>query len=352
MKKIQIQASRTYEVCIEHGILDRAGELLRSLSGARTAVIVTGEHVGPLYAERLGRSLESADFRVLQWTHPSGERYKTLETYGRLLSYLAENRVGRGDLLLALGGGVTGDLTGFAAATYQRGMDYAQIPTTLLAMVDSSVGGKTAVNLPNGKNLVGCFYQPLTVLCDPSLLQTLPEAEYRCGCAEVIKYAVLGEKALFAQLETAPVSALPESVIARCVERKRDLVAVDEYDRGSRRLLNLGHSFGHAIEACSDYSILHGQAVSIGMAMATRAACARGICPEDTLTALLALLGRFGLPTETDLPLENLREAMLSDKKRTEDSLSLVVPERIGRCRVLPVPVEELELWLRQGGAR
>ena len=175
MRKIEVKASREYAVEICPGLLDRAGELLRALSGAGTAVIVTGEHVAALYAPRLRASLERAGFRVLLWTHPSGEAYKTLETYGALLSFLARDGVGRNDLLLALGGGVTGDLTGFAAATYQRGVDYAQVPTSLLAMVDSSVGGKTAVDLPEGKNLAGSFYQPLAVLCDPELLETLPE---------------------------------------------------------------------------------------------------------------------------------------------------------------------------------
>ena len=352
MKRILVQASRRYEVRIENGLLDRVGEELRPLTSAGIAVIVSGKHVAPLYAGRLRASLEQAGFRTLQWVHPSGEQYKTLETYGALLAFLAENRVGRGDVLLALGGGVTGDLTGFAAATYQRGMDYIQVPTTLLAMVDSSVGGKTAVDLPAGKNLAGCFHQPLLVLCDPEVLATLPEEEYRCGCAEVIKYAMLGDAELFAELAATPVSEMPERVIARCVASKRDLVAADEFDRGSRRLLNLGHSFGHAVEACSGYRILHGQAVAVGMAMVTRAAAARGICDENTLEALLDLLRRYGLPAETEIPLEELRNAMLSDKKRAGGTLPLIVPETVGHCRLEPVPLEELGDWLRQGGAK
>ncbi len=352
MKSILVSASRGYEVRIEPGLLDRAGEALRPLTGAETAVIVAGEHVAALYAQRLRRTLERAGFRVRLWSHPSGEAYKTLESYAALLGFLAEQQVGRGDLLLALGGGVTGDLAGFAAATYQRGMAYAQIPTSLLAMVDSSVGGKTAVDLPAGKNLVGCFYQPLCVLCDPDLLRTLPEAEYRCGCAEIIKYAMLGDGELFAKLSKTPVSHQAEDVIARCVEMKRDLVAEDEFDRGRRRLLNLGHSFGHAVEACSGYQILHGQAVAIGMAMVTRAALARGICEKETLDALLSLLEAYGLPTATEIPLQDLWQGMRNDKKRTGGTLPLVVPEAVGRCRILPVPVEELGDWLRQGGAR
>ncbi len=258
MRTVEIPASRPYRVLIGRGLLSQAGKLIRTVSDAGTAVIVSGEHVYPLYGAKLERTLTCAGFRVLRWIHASGEVHKDLETYGKLLSFLSENHIGRGDLLLSLGGGVTGDLTGFAAATYQRGMDYVQIPTTLLAMVDSSVGGKTAVNLPAGKNLAGCFYQPKTVLCDPNLLSTLPEREFRSGCAEVIKYAMLCSPALFRQLETATGWENPEQVIECCVAIKRDYVGQDEFDVGIRRYLNLGHSFGHAIETCGGYAYTHG----------------------------------------------------------------------------------------------
>ena len=184
----------------------------------------------------------------MTFPYPGGEHCKTLATYAALLDFLAAHRLSRSDLIVALGGGVTGDLAGFAAATYQRGIPFVQVPTTLLAAVDSSVGGKTAVNLASGKNQVGCFYQPSLVLCDPDTLRTLPPEEYRNGCAEVIKYAVLRSEPFFSELRTAPVSAQVEHVIATCVSMKRDLVAADEFDRGSRQLLNLGHSFGHAVE--------------------------------------------------------------------------------------------------------
>ena len=210
------------------------------------------------------------------------------------------------DCIIALGGGVTGDISGFAAATYQRGMEFVQIPTTLLSAVDSSVGGKTAVNLPKGKNQVGSFYQPSLVICDPELLSSLPEAEFACGCAEVIKYAMLGSPEFFEQLEALPVRSRLEDVICRCVEMKRDIVAQDEFDRGLRQLLNLGHSVGHAVEACSGFSLLHGQAVSIGMAVITRAAVEMGFCPRNSLDRLLSLLRACGLPTETEYTLEQL----------------------------------------------
>ena len=352
MRTVVVRASRTYDVLIEAGILDRSGKLLRQVSRSDTAVIVSGEKVYPLYGQRLKDSLEKAGFRVVSFLHPSGEEHKTLETYAELLSFMAREHVTRSDLMIALGGGVTGDLCGFAAATYLRGIDFAQIPTTLLAMVDSSVGGKTAVDLPEGKNLVGAFYQPIRVLCDPETLETLPEEQFICGCAEVIKYGVLGNEAFFDSLVERPVRSQLETVIQTCVEMKRDIVLEDEFDRGRRQLLNLGHSIGHAVEACSSFSILHGQAVAIGMAMITRASYAKGICEEDTLRRLLSVLQQYGLPCRTDLPASTLLQSMAGDKKRSGDRMNLIVPEAIGRCRIERVPISSLQQWLLSGGAK
>ena len=267
-----------------------------------------------------------------------------------LLDFLAAHRLSRSDLIVALGGGVTGDLAGFAAATYQRGIPFVQVPTTLLAAVDSSVGGKTAVNLASGKNQVGCFYQPSLVLCDPDTLRTLPPEEYRNGCAEVIKYAVLRSEPFFDALRAEPVSAQVEHVIATCVSMKRDLVAADEFDRGSRQLLNLGHSFGHAVEKCSDYAVPHGCGVAIGMAIIARAAAKRGICTDDTCAQILALLRKYGLPTETAFTRDALTDAARSDKKIADGKLHLIVPERIGRCRIETIPAVDIPAWLADGG--
>ncbi len=349
---VEVKASRSYPVWIEKGLLDQAGERIRERTVARRACIVTGEHVARLYGDRLQRSLEQAGFQVLRFVHKSGEQHKNLETYGELMGLLARSGMTRSDLLVSLGGGVTGDLTGFAAATWQRGVDFVQIPTSLLAMVDSSVGGKTAVNLPEGKNLIGAFWQPLMVLCDPALLETLPREELRCGSAEELKCAVLRDESLFDALSADPALASSEEVIRRCVEIKRDLVEEDEFDRGSRRLLNLGHSFGHAVEACSGYAILHGQAVAIGMAMIARAAAEKGICSPETREKIRDGLHALSLPTETAIPGEALLEALLRDKKRSGDTMNLIVPACIGSCRVEKVPVEELGDWLRLGGAK
>ena len=247
---------------------------------------------------------------------------------------------------------VFGAEAGFAAATYQRGIPFVQVPTTLLAAVDSSVGGKTAVNLDSGKNQVGCFYQPSLVLCDPDTLRTLPPEEYRNGCAEVIKYAVLRSAPFFSELRAAPVSAQVEHVIATCVSMKRDLVAADEFDRGSRQLLNLGHTFGHAVEACSGYAVPHGCGVAIGMAIIARAAAKRGICTDDTCAQILALLRQYGLPVDCAYPVEQMLGTILHDKKASGGSINLIVPTAVGSCEIRKTPASEISDWLRAGGAK
>ena len=247
---------------------------------------------------------------------------------------------------------MVGDLTGFAAATSLRGIPYVQLPTTVLAVSDSSVGGKTAVDLPTGKNQAGSFYQPCIVICDPNTLETLPEEQYRCGCAEIIKYSMLGNAAFFEELYKTPVREQYEHVIEVCVQMKRDIVGADEYDLGRRRTLNLGHTFGHAVEQCSDFSLLHGEAVAIGMATVTRAAVKRGICGEETLARLLDILRRYGLPTETGYPLDKLYEAELVDKKISGGKMHLIVPEKIGQVRMETIPVEALRDWMQDGGIR
>ena len=315
MTTIHVTASREYDVLVQPGLLDDAGALIAHTLGAgRTAAVVAGETVAGLYAARLEASLTRAGFRVVTFTYPGGEHFKTLATYAALLDFLAAHRLSRSDLIVALG------------------------------------GGKTAVNLDSGKNQVGCFYQPSLVLCDPDTLRTLPPEEYRNGCAEVIKYAVLRSAPFFSELRAAPVSAQVEHVIATCVSMKRDLVAADEFDRGSRQLLNLGHSFGHAVEKCSDYAVPHGCGVAIGMAIIARAAAKRGICTEDTCAQIIALLRQYGLPTETDFCRDALADAARADKKITDGALHLIVPERIGYCRIETVPAADIPAWLADGG--
>lgn len=349
MTTVTVRASRTYEVTIGRGLLDTVGRQAAGQWKGRSAAVVSDSTVAPLYLNRVKDSLERAGFRVHSFVFPAGEDQKNGGTYLKLLEFLAARRLTRADGLIALGGGVVGDLAGFAAATFLRGIGFLQLPTTLLAAVDSSVGGKTAIDLTNGKNLAGAFYQPQAVLCDLDTLDTLPAEVFADGCAEVIKYGMIGDPALLARLETVDFRADPEELVARCVAQKRDLVEQDEFDTGARQLLNLGHTLGHGVEACSGYTVSHGRAVAIGMTLVTRAAVAFGRCPAEVLPRLRRLLERYGLPDATAYSAQALYEKTLSDKKRSGDTISLVVPIAWGASQLVRIPVSELPAWIERG---
>ena len=349
MTTVTVRASRPYEVTIGRGLLDTVGRQAAGQWKGRSAAVVSDSTVAPLYLNRVKDSLERAGFRVHSFVFPAGEDQKNGGTYLKLLEFLAARRLTRADGLIALGGGVVGDLAGFAAATFLRGIGFLQLPTTLLAAVDSSVGGKTAIDLTNGKNLAGAFYQPQAVLCDLDTLDTLPAEVFADGCAEVIKYGMVGDPALLARLETVDFRADPEELVARCVAQKRDLVEQDEFDTGARQLLNLGHTLGHGVEACSGYTVSHGRAVAIGMTLVTRAAVAFGRCPAEVLPRLRRLLERYGLPDATAYSAQALYEKTLSDKKRSGDTISLVVPIAWGASQLVRIPVSELPAWIERG---
>lgn len=349
MRIIEVKASKTYEVHIGSGILTRLGESVKAVCNASKAAIVSDSNVFPLHGEAAVKSLEIAGFEVVKFIIPAGEESKNGTEYLKLLNFLAENQLTRSDCLVALGGGVVGDLTGFAAATYLRGIAYIQVPTTLLAAVDSSVGGKTAIDLPAGKNLCGAFCQPKLVLCDINALNTLPEEIFRDGCAEVIKYGILYDPALFTHLTEKGLSFHREDVIARCVELKRDVVMEDEFDTGARMKLNLGHTIGHGVEAQSHFGISHGKAVAIGMAIVARAAANNGTCSDDTAQQIISTIQAFGLPTETAYNADLLFGSALSDKKRTGGTVNLIVPAAIGDCRIVPTPISELKSFIEAG---
>ncbi|MCR5684969.1 MAG: 3-dehydroquinate synthase [Lachnospiraceae bacterium] len=346
METIKISASSEYSVHIGNGLLKEMGEYLSAFAGMRSICIVSDDNVYPLYGSRVEQDLQNAGFRVFKFVFEHGEKSKNLETYSKLQEFLCNMKLTRSDAIVALGGGVVGDLAGFAAATYQRGIRYIQIPTTLLAAVDSSVGGKTAVDLSSGKNQVGAFYQPSLVLCDYSVFDTLPDEEYKCGCAEVIKYAVLGSRDFFDELNRTPVKEQYEHVISTCVKMKRDYVQEDEFDTGSRMFLNLGHTVGHAVEARSGFSILHGQAVAIGMASVARIACSKGFCSEKTRSEIIGILGKYGLATTLPYPVAELAGSILTDKKVFGNTLRLIVPEEIGKCRIERVDVSKIPEWI------
>ena len=349
MNTVHIHASRSYDVLIGSGLLSRLGQFVHDLLAARKVCLVSDHHVWALYGNTAKESLSAQGFDVTSFVFPAGEGSKNGSTYLELLNYLAEAKLTRTDCLVALGGGVVGDLTGFAAATYLRGIPYIQIPTTLLARVDSSVGGKTAIDLPAGKNLAGAFYQPSLVLCDIQTLDTLHPEIFRDGCAEVIKYGILYDPQLFAHLEEAGTAFHRDTVIRRCVELKRDVVAQDEFDRGQRMKLNLGHTLGHGVEKASHYQVSHGTAVAIGMAIVARAALSLNLCDEPTMERIISVLEKFDLPIHTEYTVEQLLAAALSDKKRSGGSVSLIVPRTIGQCDILPTPVENLGSFIQAG---
>ncbi|MBQ7801632.1 MAG: 3-dehydroquinate synthase [Oscillospiraceae bacterium] len=349
MRTVHVKASRSYDVLIGSGLLPTIGSHAAAMGKVKKVCIVSETNVWPLYGEATKNSLLDAGLEVVEFIFPAGEASKNGETYLSLLNFLAENRLTRTDLIVALGGGVVGDLAGFAAATYLRGIPFIQVPTTLLAAVDSSVGGKTAIDLPAGKNLAGAFYQPSLVLCDINTLDTLPEHIFRDGCAEVIKYGILYDPALFAHLLERGLEFDREAVVTRCVELKRDVVAEDEFDTGARMRLNLGHTVGHGIEAQSHFEISHGSAVAMGTAIVTRAGAAYGICGADTRDAVLEVLEKFGLPLHCSYSAEALYRSALSDKKRSGGTVNLIIPERVGFCRIAPTPVEKIQSFIEAG---
>jgi len=342
-KTILVSAGNPYHVKIERGLLAETGKELMALTDKANSVMVIADHnVCALYGEQVEASLSKSGFLVYRHIFPNGESHKELYTWQGMLCALAENRMTRTDWVIALGGGVTGDMAGFAAATYLRGIRFMQIPTTLLAMVDSSVGGKTGVNLPMGKNLAGAFYQPSAVLCDPDALFTLPKETLLDGVAEAIKTAILGDEEMFGWFASGVYADHMEEIIARCVAIKTGYVARDEHDRGERQLLNLGHTMGHAIERLSGYEISHGRAVSMGMVIAARLALALGICDRDCLNGIEQTLHTCGLPVDSPYQPGEMLNVILSDKKRAGDCLTLVLPKRIGECVLYPVAVPEL----------
>ena len=283
---IDIDTARPYQVHVGTFLLEKAGPLVRATAGGSRAVIVTDTNVGPLYQMPVKQSLEAAGYTVSVCTFEAGEAHKRAETYSNILEFVAEHELSRSDVIVALGGGVVGDVAGFVAATYMRGCKFVQIPTSLLAMVDSSVGGKTAIDLAAGKNLAGAFWQPSVVIADVGCLATLTPEQFADGCGEVVKHAVIADPELFTELEKTPLTlellnrdvARVALIIARNIDIKRAVVVADERETNQRKLLNFGHSAGHAVEACEHFELGHGNCVSIGMGIITRAAALHGIC--------------------------------------------------------------------------
>ena len=334
--------TRTYPIHIGNGLLDCLGAHVLEALGEISVAVVTDDNVAPLYLDRAVKSLESTGLRVCTITLPHGEATKCLDQLANLYTFLCENRITRKDAIVALGGGVIGDLTGLAAATFLRGTHFIQVPTTLLAQVDSSVGGKVAVDLPQGKNLVGAFYQPEFVLVDPDTLTTLTDEYWRDGLGEVVKYGCIGDAELFALLEEcapggrAALMARIDDILLHCIQAKADVVAQDERDTGLRMTLNFGHTIAHAVETCQHYAGLrHGEAVALGMHVMTRLTEQKAMTAPGTADRLDVLLRQLDMPmTLPDIPEAELLAAMGMDKKSAGKALRVIGLKAIGECYI------------------
>lgn len=337
-RTINVCVSRSYDIHIGNGLLSRLGELVRPVLGDCRIAVLTDSNVDALYGNRMMEHLACSGYDACKYVIPAGEASKCADNMLAFLNFLAAEQLTRSDAVIAFGGGVVGDLGGLSASLYLRGVKYVQVPTTLLAAVDSSVGGKTAIDIPAGKNLVGSFYQPSMVCCDTLLMDTLPENIYRDGCAEVIKYGMILDARLYSDLHNVPFDR--EDVVARCVAIKRDVVQQDEFDNGMRGLLNFGHTFGHAIEKLSDFAVSHGEAVAKGMVIAARMAPLCGLC--DVSDSLSRLLISYGFDISCGYNANEIFEALLSDKKRRGGSISVVLPKAVGECILVTLELEEL----------
>jgi 3-dehydroquinate synthase len=350
MRKISVEASQKSEILIGKGLLESAGTLAAEHLPKSRFLIITDRNVGRLYAGTVSASFKKAGVETELYEFPGGEDEKSAKRLVDILEYAAHKQFTRRDGFVALGGGIVGDIGGLAASLYLRGVPYVQIPTTFLAAVDSSVGGKTAVNLSSGKNLCGTFWQPALVLCDVSALATLPPDIFAAGAAEALKYGVLFDESLFASMESGlSRDAVPEAIVARCIELKRDVVMNDEFDRGARQLLNFGHTAGHAIEKLSAYEISHGRAVAMGMRIMTRAAERLSLCGEPFSDRLETALAKNGLSEKCPFSSKVLAQAALSDKKRRGGQVTVVLPEKLGSCVLHKIAIDELPALFKAG---
>lgn len=345
MYTIPVNTGRSYSVLVQRGILQNTWQEIQKIKQYKAVCIVTDDQVAPLYLQAVMQSIPSS-VRVEHYAIPHGEASKNGENFFRLQEFFACCKLTRSDLIIALGGGVVGDLAGFAASCYLRGIDFVQIPTTLLAQVDSSVGGKTAVDLPQGKNLVGSFYQPVLVLCDPDTLSTLAPEIFRDGMAEVIKYACIWDAPLAEKIRQADDPQVLEQVIARCIEIKAEVVAQDEFDNGVRMLLNFGHTIGHAVEQHYHYeTYTHGQGVAIGMYTITRISEQLGLTKPGTAQAIRELLERYSLPLTDTIPTQDIVELSLVDKKSRDGGIHLILLTEMGKAVAKFYPRQELEAF-------
>lgn len=343
MKKLTVNVQDKYDILIDKGLIDNAGDLVKTVLQGKRIMLVSDTNVYPIYGEQVKHSLENAGFQVFTYVFAAGESSKKTSVVIDIVEQMAGNQMTRSDGVVALGGGVCGDMAGFASAIFLRGVKFVQIPTSLLAQVDSSVGGKTAVDLPQGKNLCGAFHQPSLVIIDTNVLDTLSPHFFSDGMGEVIKYGCIRSSELFDRLERENAKDFIEDVIYRCLDIKRVIVENDEKEMGERALLNFGHTCGHAIEKLWSFeNITHGEAVGIGMIMAAQAGESIGKTEAGTADRISKLLKKYGLPTTDSHSISEIVDAMSADKKRTSTGIKLVLLSKIGEGFVYPVEDEKI----------
>lgn len=349
MKTLTVETGKPYDIIIERGSLQTCGSYISKVSCADKIAVISDTNVFPIYGDTVVKSCESAGFSVCSYIFKAGEQSKNLHTIADMYDFLAQNHITRKDLVVALGGGVTGDMAGFAAATYLRGIDFVQIPTSLLAQVDSSVGGKTGVDIAQGKNLVGAFWQPNLVLIDSNTLDTLPPCYINDGMAEIIKYGCIKDKVLFEKLENEDAMEHIDDVICQCVSIKRDVVSRDEREKGERMLLNFGHTLGHSLEKAHHFKDLsHGQAVAVGMVLITRAAEQAQKTPRGTADRIRALCQKYKLPVSDPTDTDTLVQGASGDKKNSGEFIHLVLLKELGDSYTEKLKLSDLKAFLTQ----
>ena len=340
VEKIHVNVGGGYDVVVGEDILSNAGDLIKNVLSPNKIAVVTDSNVDKLYADVVIKSLNGAGFKVVKFVFPAGEQSKNLTTYGQIIEFLAQNELTRTDAIVALGGGVVGDMAGFSAATYLRGIKYVQIPTTLLAQIDSSVGGKTAVDLPQGKNLVGAFCQPALVICDVGAIKDLPNDVYVDGMGELAKYGLL-DKDIYAELIKTDRNI--NTLVKMSIDYKRKVVEVDEFEKNERKFLNLGHTPCHGIEKASNYTITHGKAVGMGLKIMTASALKKGYIDKATYDDIMVMLDATVGAENCPFDAKTLANNALKDKKRDGDKITVVTIHGIGDCRLEKINVDLLE---------
>ena len=343
MKTISVATHNPYDIIIDKGALnDISKYLLDKYPSPRKVCVITDSNVGTQYADQIVKNLQSASYDAFRIIFPSGEHSKNLTTYSNILEAMADSGLSKSDFILALGGGVVSDIAGFSAGTYMRGLDYVLVPTTLLAIIDSSVGGKTAVNLLSGKNLTGLFWSPTMVVVDPEVLDSVEDQKLQDGMVEALKSAVISDSGLVSHIENKNL----DYVIERCISIKKALVEVDEFDVGLRQLLSFGHTIGHGIEKISSYGISHGVAVAKGMVGESRAAFKLGYCKTDMSSELARILQGFGIDTSLNYDPQELYEHARVDKKIKDGTINMIIPEVIGKCTTRRISLYDLQKFM------